>query len=313
MPSPPAAHAGRSALASPRGSRERPPGFGPDVEFREDPADVVLDGLLGRCKRALICLLAKPSAMSLRTSASRAESSVMSGLPPLRLRRRRRPPATRGSTYDWPSATVFTARTSSAGAFAASTSLSDTTGKNFNPQGTEVVDVVRALLEQTVPVDIDTSKERWAVLLRQWHPGEFSKGGHRIVVPMISNGELLGLLSRWATGSGALPFRCRISICSNASAIKRRPACSTSNCPRNLLQAKELEAFQTMSAFFVHDLKNTASTLNLMLQNLPVHFNDPAFREDALRGIAKTVDHINDLIERLSLCARIGNAAEEWT
>ena len=56
-----------------------------------------------------------------------------------------------------------------------------------------------------------------------------------------------------------------------------------------------------MSAFFVHDLKNTASTLSLMLQNLPIHFNDPQFREDALRGISKTVTHINDLIKRLSL------------
>ena len=67
-----------------------------------------------------------------------------------------------------------------------------------------------------------------------------------------------------------------------------------------LMGAKEMEAFQTMSAFFVHDLKNTTSTLNLMLQNLPVHFNDPAFREDALRGIAQTVNRINDLIGRLS-------------
>jgi putative PEP-CTERM system histidine kinase len=70
---------------------------------------------------------------------------------------------------------------------------------------------------------------------------------------------------------------------------------------RKLLQAKELEAFQTMSAFFVHDLKNTASTLNLMLQNLPVHFDDPAFREDALRGVSKTVAHINRLIGRLGM------------
>jgi putative PEP-CTERM system histidine kinase len=68
-----------------------------------------------------------------------------------------------------------------------------------------------------------------------------------------------------------------------------------------LLQVKEMEAFQTMSAFFVHDLKNTASTLGLMLKNLPVHFNDPAFREDALRGVQKTVNHINGLITRLSL------------
>jgi len=56
-----------------------------------------------------------------------------------------------------------------------------------------------------------------------------------------------------------------------------------------------------MSAFFVHDLKNTASTLSLMLQNLPVHYQDPKFREDALRGISKTVTHINTMINRLSL------------
>ena len=46
--------------------------------------------------------------------------------------------------------------------------------------------------------------------------------------------------------------------------------------------ARELEAFRTMSAFFVHDLKNAAASLNLMLKNLPVHFDDPAFRQDAL-------------------------------
>jgi signal transduction histidine kinase len=38
-----------------------------------------------------------------------------------------------------------------------------------------------------------------------------------------------------------------------------------------------------------------------MLQNLPVHFDDPEFREDVLRGISKTVIHIDNLIGRLSL------------
>jgi signal transduction histidine kinase len=54
-----------------------------------------------------------------------------------------------------------------------------------------------------------------------------------------------------------------------------------------------------MSAFFVHDMKNTANTLNLTLQNLPVHFDNPEFRADALRGVAKTVGRINHLIGRL--------------
>jgi signal transduction histidine kinase len=56
-----------------------------------------------------------------------------------------------------------------------------------------------------------------------------------------------------------------------------------------------------MGAFFVHDLKNAASTLNLMLENLPVHWDDPEFREDALRGISQTGKQINHIIERLSL------------
>jgi putative PEP-CTERM system histidine kinase len=68
-----------------------------------------------------------------------------------------------------------------------------------------------------------------------------------------------------------------------------------------LMLAKELEAFQTMSAFFIHDLKNAASSLSLMVQNLPVHFNDAAFREDALRGIRSTVNRINQFIARLSV------------
>jgi putative PEP-CTERM system histidine kinase len=68
---------------------------------------------------------------------------------------------------------------------------------------------------------------------------------------------------------------------------------------QRLVRAKELEAFQTMSAFVVHDLKNTASTLTLMLQNMAVHFDDPQFRAEAARGLGKSVTHLNELIMRL--------------
>jgi signal transduction histidine kinase len=56
-----------------------------------------------------------------------------------------------------------------------------------------------------------------------------------------------------------------------------------------------------MSAFFVHDLKNMSSTLSLMLQNLPRHFADPAFREDALKAVGKSADRINELVKRLTV------------
>jgi len=67
-----------------------------------------------------------------------------------------------------------------------------------------------------------------------------------------------------------------------------------------IARGRQLEAFQAMSAFFVHDLKNAASTLSLTLQNLPVHFDDPLFRQDVLRGMGETADRINAVINRLT-------------
>lgn len=71
-----------------------------------------------------------------------------------------------------------------------------------------------------------------------------------------------------------------------------------------LLQAKEMEAFQSLSAFFVHDLKNLASRLSLTLQNLPDHYEDPSFRKDLLRVISQSVDKIQDMCARLSPLSR---------
>ena len=67
-----------------------------------------------------------------------------------------------------------------------------------------------------------------------------------------------------------------------------------------LLQAKEMEAFQTLSAFFIHDLKNLASRLSLTLQNLPLHYDDPAFRADLLKVISQSVAGIDSMCSRLS-------------
>jgi putative PEP-CTERM system histidine kinase len=70
---------------------------------------------------------------------------------------------------------------------------------------------------------------------------------------------------------------------------------------QQLSKAKEMEAFQTMSAFFVHDLKNLASKLSLTMQNLPIHFDNPEFRTDALRAISDSVAKINTMSSGLSL------------
>jgi putative PEP-CTERM system histidine kinase len=65
-----------------------------------------------------------------------------------------------------------------------------------------------------------------------------------------------------------------------------------------------MEAFQVMSAFFMHDLKNLASRLSLVTQNLPIHFDNADFRNDALRTISQSLEKINGMCSRLSLLSQ---------
>jgi putative PEP-CTERM system histidine kinase len=184
--------------------------------------------------------------------------------------------------------------------FAASTSLSTAGGAELQPQKDEAAGILRALQDHPDPVEIETSREPWAAALRHCTPMQFrDSGGARVCVPLIAGSELLGLITL-ADRVGGVFFSLQDFELLRCVGDQLAAGLLNGQLSQKLLQAKELEAFQTMSAFFVHDLKNTASTLNLMLQNLPVHFDNPAFREDALRGVAKTCDHINQLISRLS-------------
>jgi putative PEP-CTERM system histidine kinase len=183
--------------------------------------------------------------------------------------------------------------------FATSTFLSGTKAEDLKPQNAETLEVLRALEKHSDPVDLDAVQESWADVLRRCHPDEFRKGGHRICVPMMSGGEIQGLIILGDRVSAA-GFSWQDFDLLKCVADQVAAGLLNAQLSQRLLQAKEMEAFQTMASFFVHDLKNTTSTLNLMLNNLPVHFNDPEFRADALRGIAKTVTNINRLIGRLS-------------
>ena len=183
--------------------------------------------------------------------------------------------------------------------FAASTFLSEARADALNTKNADVTKVISALQKHPEPIDIDSCKEQWAAALRLCHPDEFHKDGNRVCVPMVVGGEILGLMILGDRVGGENFSQQDFDL---LKCVSDQIAAGLLNArlSQKLLQAKELEAFQTMSAFFVHDLKNAANTLNLMLQNLPAHFDDPAFREDAVRVTAKSVAHINRLIERLS-------------
>lgn len=181
---------------------------------------------------------------------------------------------------------------------AASTSLSAEKARELKPDAAGTGIVIKHLREHSDPVDIENNSEMWAVVLRRCHPNEFHKGGNRVCLPIVSRGEALAFVTLGDRVGGTTFTLQDFDL---LKSIGEHVASGLLNIrlSQRLLQSREHEAFQTMAAFFVHDLKNAASTLSLTLQNLPTHFDDPEFQQDALRGVGKSVTHINNLISRL--------------
>ena len=150
------------------------------------------------------------------------------------------------------------------------------------------------------PFDLDRSKEPWAAPLRAVSEPRFPEGGHRICVPLRTGEQLLGFMIL-ADRVNGLPYTGEELELLGCIGDQLAASLLNLRLTEEVMVGRELQAFQTMSTFFVHDLKNAASTLTLMLQNLPVHFHDPAFREDALRGIGRTAERINQMITSLSV------------
>ena len=66
-----------------------------------------------------------------------------------------------------------------------------------------------------------------------------------------------------------------------------------------LLEARKFDAFNRMSAFVVHDLKNLVTQLSLMLKNAQRHRDNPAFQADMLLTVQHVVERMNALMLQL--------------
>jgi putative PEP-CTERM system histidine kinase len=69
-----------------------------------------------------------------------------------------------------------------------------------------------------------------------------------------------------------------------------------------LVQARQFESFNRMSAFVVHDLKNLVAQLSLLLRNAARHRDNPEFQRDML----ETVENVLDRMQGLLLQLRVG-------
>lgn len=90
----------------------------------------------------------------------------------------------------------------------------------------------------------------------------------------------------------------RAAGCQAASFLARMQATEA------LLEVRKFDAFNKMSAFVVHDLKNIVTQLSLMLKNAERHRDNPEFQLDMLM----TVDHAVERMRQLMMQLREGAA-----
>lgn len=159
--------------------------------------------------------------------------------------------------------------------------------------------IVTRLVRYDQPLDLDALDGAEADEFRELNPGQFLHGGRRVCIPLRTGDDVLGAIVL-ADRVNGIPYTNEDRELLRCMATQIGSVLRTLRLADEVARARELDAFRTMSTFFVHDLKNAAASLNLMLKNLPVHFDDPAFRADALRGIGNAARRIEETITRLT-------------
>ena len=164
-------------------------------------------------------------------------------------------------------------------------------------------DLVGLMRDHSMPIDFNKPIDTRAKKLKERYPDYFEHARVRYCVSLAAGQRLLGIM----TLNDRLtkePFSLEDFDLLKTIADQAAGSLLNLNLSQRLLKAKEMEVFQTLSAFFIHDLKNLASTLSLTLQNLPVHFDNPEFRKETFRAISQSVAKMNAMCSRLSLLTK---------
>jgi putative PEP-CTERM system histidine kinase len=120
-----------------------------------------------------------------------------------------------------------------------------------------------------------------------------------LAVPLRTQGHLVGVLLVGAEKTNA-PYTQEDLDLLTTLGEQAASATATVQLSERLAQSRAFEAFNRLSSFIIHDLKNSVSALSMLTQNARQHFDDPEFRVGALKTLTRTVERMQKLVGRLS-------------
>jgi putative PEP-CTERM system histidine kinase len=184
---------------------------------------------------------------------------------------------------------------------AGSTVFTRPQAQELTREGSAVAKILDEVKNRTAPLDLLQRSYEWSEQIIKAKPEFFADFTMRYILPIQTSGQLVGVLTLNDDRVGKAQLSLEDQDLLHAYSSQLAANVLQLRLSEQLRQAKEMEAFQNVSAFFVHDLKNLASRLSLTMQNLPLHFDNPEFRTDALKAIGQSVLQMNEMCGKLSL------------
>lgn len=130
-----------------------------------------------------------------------------------------------------------------------------------------------------------------------------------LVVPLVVSSDLLGFVVL-TTARARIDINWEVNDLLKTAARQAASFLAQMSATEALLEARKFDAFNRMSAFVVHDLKNIVSQLSLMLRNAERHRDNPEFQQDMLDTVAHSVDRMKQLMMQLREGNRPVDAAQ---
>jgi putative PEP-CTERM system histidine kinase len=131
-------------------------------------------------------------------------------------------------------------------------------------------------------------------------PPEFlrARPAYRLVVPLSHGEELIGFV---ALEEPPPPFNPNYEDRDLLKTVGRHVAVHIAQyeADRRLAESRQFEAYHRLTAFVMHDLKNLAAQLALIVSNAEKHKRNPEFVDDAIATIANSTGRMQRLIEQL--------------
>ena len=115
------------------------------------------------------------------------------------------------------------------------------------------------------------------------------------LVPLVHQGELLALLVLGERRSPS-PLTAEDQELLRTMARQAAGYLALLRATDALAEARQFEAFNRLSAFLVHDLKNVLAQLALVGRNAERHRDNPAFVDDALRTVADATTRLSRVL-----------------